>query len=64
MSRLSNPVLPSPQKKEPSLDFKPCCVCQGKIERGYFGRWGDGGTCSAKCERIKEPHYEVSLCGV
>ena len=29
-----------------------CCVCSKPVS-GFYGRWGDGGTCSGKCERIK-----------
>lgn len=35
-----------------------CCVC-GKPVRGFYGRWGDGGTCNGTCEKVKkaEPPY-------
>ena len=32
------------------LLFSNCCVCGEKIDYGFFGRWGDGGTCSRHCE--------------
>lgn len=37
---------------------KPCCVCN-KPTLNFYGRWGDGGTCSRPCERIQEakPKY-------
>lgn len=34
---------------EVRLVFKPCCNCGKQITQGYFGRWGDGGVCSKKC---------------
>jgi hypothetical protein len=42
-----------------TLTFKPCCVCGGIITDGYYGRHGDGGTCSHKCELVKatQPRY-------
>lgn len=35
-----------------------CCICEKPVN-GFYGRWGDGGTCSGKCERIREaqPKY-------
>jgi len=32
---------------------KPCINC-GKPYQLPYGRWGDGGTCSKKCEAIQE----------
>lgn len=40
--------------KEPTLVFKPCLVCQKAITDGYWGRWGDGGVCSKKCNEVME----------
>lgn len=35
-----------------------CVVCQ-KPTQGWYGRWGNLGTCSKKCELIQEaiPKY-------
>lgn len=35
-----------------------CCICDKPVQ-GYYGRWGNGGTCSKKCEQIQEakPKY-------
>lgn len=35
-----------------------CCICQ-KPCRGWYGRWGDVGTCNSKCEKEKasQPKY-------
>ncbi len=55
-----NPVIPDytpkGQKKveEPSLTFKPCCVCNSTISAGYYGVWHDGGTCSRKCDALRQ----------
>ena len=29
-----------------------CCVCSKPVG-GFYGRWGDGGTCSGKCEKAQ-----------
>ena len=42
------------KKEEVILTFKPCCVCGKAITTGYYARWGNGGTCTAKCESIQE----------
>lgn len=34
--------------------LKPCCACGGVVEKGYYGSWGNGGTCSKKCELVQE----------
>jgi recombinational DNA repair protein (RecF pathway) len=68
-NRYSTPVdyTPKSEKKEEGvkLVFKPCCVCGKKIDEGYYGRHnladGDGGTCSKKCELIKEPNHGYSM---
>lgn len=51
------PVDYTPKKKEQEevkLNFKPCIVCGKQIGTGYYGSWGDGGTCSKACESIQE----------
>lgn len=47
------------KKEEQQCVFKPCCVCNKPILEGYYGAWGDGGTCSKKCELVQEtkPRY-------
>lgn len=58
--RLSNPVIPNYQPKserkveEPTLTFEPCCLCGNPIKQGYYGRYGNGGTCSKACEKVME----------
>lgn len=42
------------KKEEVVLIFKPCCVCGGTVRGGYYGRWGDGGTCCKTCEAKRE----------
>ena len=32
---------------------KSCVVC-GKQYMNPYGRWGEGGTCSKKCEEVRE----------
>jgi hypothetical protein len=29
-----------------------CTVCSKPVS-GFYGRWGDGGTCSLKCEKVQ-----------
>lgn len=41
-----------------------CCVCGKKVE-GFYGRWRisereSGGTCSRKCEDVKESESALS----
>jgi hypothetical protein len=36
--------------EEPTVALLPCCVCGEVITTGYYGRHGDSGTCSKKCE--------------
>lgn len=38
-----------------------CCVCEKPVPM-WYGRWGDGGSCSRKCEAIQEakPKYPPS----
>lgn len=40
--------------EEFKIKLEPCCLCGKPITDGYFGRWGNGGTCSKKCESIME----------
>jgi len=59
MKKPFNPVIPDYTPKgqkeaEVTLTFKPCCVCNTVITAGYYGRWGDGGTCSGKCEATRQ----------
>lgn len=47
----------TPRKKvetqEIVLQFQPCINCGKKIVEGYYGRYGDGGTCSKACETVQ-----------
>lgn len=70
MKKPFNPVIPDytprGQKKAEVSEswlkpFKPCCICNGAISQGYYGRHGDGGTCSKKCELTKESNRELPL---
>ncbi|MBP6949126.1 MAG: hypothetical protein KBC41_04025 [Candidatus Pacebacteria bacterium] len=36
------------------LKFSPCVVCGNTVSKGYYGHWGNGGTCSKTCEIKKE----------
>jgi len=47
-----------PKEEEVKLDFKLCCNCGKTIEAGYYGRWGDGGVCSKKCNSEYETKQE------
>ena len=40
--------------RNPEPNFEPCLngACKKEITEGYYGRWGNYGTCSGKCERI------------
>ena len=40
--------------EEVTIQAKPCCVCGAKITTSYYGRWGNGGTCSKSCEAKQE----------
>ena len=37
-------------EKAVTLLFSNCITCGGIIHYGYYGRYGDSGTCSKKCE--------------
>lgn len=60
MKRLSNPVLPSPQKKDDAIKLDPCCECGKPITDGYYGRYAEGGVCSKACDilHMKERKHE------
>jgi hypothetical protein len=32
---------------------QPICKVCGNACRGYYGRWGDSGTCNSDCEKIE-----------
>ncbi len=63
--------VPSEKKKtrpeeSPPLQFKPCLQCKKTIEAGYYGRWGDSGVCSKKCnqlygKKIHPDYYKKSI---
>lgn len=57
--RLPNPVMYTPKTEretptERKLDLSPCLVCHGPVDTGYYGRWGNGGVCSKKCNTVQE----------
>jgi hypothetical protein len=69
MKKIFNPAMPyDPRKareemtireeKEFNLSLTDCINCGGKIHYGYYGRWGDGGTCSKKCEREQQAEHD------
>lgn len=35
-----------------------CCICSKPVP-GFYGMWQEGGTCSKKCEQVREdkPKY-------
>ena len=37
-----------------------CVTCEKPCKGGFYGRWGNSGTCSKKCEQVEEerPKYE------
>ena len=51
-----NPVIPNytprteRKETEVTISFEPCCLCGIPIQQGYYGRYGNGGTCSKACE--------------
>lgn len=56
------PIDYSPKKvkvEELSVPLSPCCNCGKEIEKGYYSRHGNGGTCSRPCmiEQDKKPKY-------
>lgn len=66
MKKLFNPVVPDytpkserGKKEECHLVFNPCVHCGKKITEGYYGRWGDSGTCCKDHERLHalKPKY-------
>lgn len=40
---------------------KKCCVCNKPITTGFYGVWGNTGTCSRLCEKVQEskPKHQV-----
>lgn len=48
------PRVEKEKPKEVVLIFQACCVCNEPVNTGYYGRWGEGGTCSKKCETKRE----------
>ena len=51
---------PKAQKApEVKIDLLPCMVCHKAITDGYYGHWGDNGTCSKKCEQVQEAKYPL-----
>jgi recombinational DNA repair protein (RecF pathway) len=42
-----------------SVALSPCLVCGTEIDKGYYGRHGDGGVCSKVCEDefAKKPKF-------
>lgn len=56
------PIDYSPKKEkveELSVKLTPCCNCGKEIEKGFYGRWGNGGVCSKACNDAQElkPRY-------
>lgn len=49
------------EKKEDILFFSDCCVCGGHIGYGYYGRWGDSGTCSRACEKAQQQKHDGEI---
>ena len=37
-----------------SVLLEACLVCGKRPQFGYYGRWGDTGTCSRKCEATQQ----------
>ena len=44
---------------EPEMEVKPCVQC-GKQIANFYGRWGNAGTCSKKCEELQEKEVHES----
>ena len=44
--RMTKPVVESAVR---ALTFAPCLACGAVITGGYYGRFGDAGVCSKKC---------------
>ena len=44
--RVAKPVAESGVRP---LTFAPCLACGKAISDGYYGRFGDGGVCSKRC---------------
>jgi hypothetical protein len=48
------------KQSETGLSLTPCMVCGKRLVYGYYGRWGDSGTCSRKCESEQETRHETA----
>lgn len=35
------------------IEQRPRCLVCTQACLAYYGRWGDGGTCSAMCEKVQ-----------
>lgn len=40
--------------ENPIPKFDPCIICKIVITEGYYGRWGNFGTCQKTCEVVQE----------
>lgn len=47
-------------KQVESLPTVHCMVC-GKGTLGYYGRWGNSGTCSRVCENAAEDAFRQTV---
>ena len=47
------------EQEKNKIRLDPCIVCGNMPKEGYYGRYGDGGTCSKTCEAVqnKKPLY-------
>lgn len=61
MKKHFNPALPvdyrpkaEREQDEVTLVFKPCCNCGKAVKAGFYGRFGEGGVCSKKCNEAYE----------
>ncbi len=46
------------QEEKNKVKLEPCLVCKKMPKDGYYGRHGDGGTCSKACEDKQERVYK------
>lgn len=44
------------------LPKEPCTICQKPVT-SFYGRWGNSGTCSRKCEQVKEAQERNKFLG-
>lgn len=49
-------------EKDVSIIQPVCMICHSKPE-GYYGRWGNVGTCRSKCERIQAAKLKYPKLG-